>query len=203
MKITENSKEHNVGKAYANRKTKEDRPVGDFYETPKSLVWCAEDLINKEFSKDNQILEPCCGNGAVSEELVKMGFSVSTNDLYRGGYDYLTSSFKEEFVITNPPFSQFDDFVLKSKSHCKKFMYLGRLNYFGTQSRLDTGLWNNLKSVHCFSRYVDYRTESRSDGLFNVGAMATAWFIWDMEYEGDTKIDFLDVKDYAKLGNIK
>lgn len=190
-----------LGKAYANKKTKDKRPEGDFYETPKSLVWIVENLIRSEFSSTETILEPCSGNGAISDELRKYGFTVKENDFFRGGNDYLSTSFSEKYIITNPPFSLWDDFVVKAKKECEKVMFIGKLNYFGTNSRLKKGIWNNLKSIHCFNRYVDYRTISREDGLFNVGAMASAWFLWDMDFIENPTIHFLDVQKYAKLGN--
>jgi hypothetical protein len=123
--------------------------------------------------------------------------------LYKGGLDYLLTSFDFAQIITNPPFNLWDDFVLKAKKETEKLLVIGRLNYFGTTSRFNNGIWNNLKSVHCFNRYIDYRTPLRNDGLFNVGAMATAWFLWDSNYEGTPELNFLDVQNYAKLGNIK
>ena len=191
-----------MGKAYAHRTVVGERPEGDFYETPRSLIWVADGLIRTEFESRNPILDPCSGKGAISEELRRAGFSVVENDLFTGGVDYLAHSFPERFVITNPPFSLWDEFVKKAKKHCDKVLFIGRLNYFGTVSRLSNGLWNNLKSVHCFNRYIDYRTPSRQDGLFHVGAMATAWFLWDMSFSGSPTVHFLDVQKYAKLGNI-
>jgi hypothetical protein len=82
-------------------------------------------------------------------------------------------------------------------------MFIGRLNYLSTNSRYKSNLWNNLKSIYIFNRYVDYQTEFRDDGLFNVGAMATGWFLWDMNYNGKPNIEFIDVQEYAKLGNYK
>lgn len=192
-----------MGKAYANRKQETERPEGDYYPTPKSLVWVAQDLIRREFPTGSVILEPCSGQGAVSEELRSMGYVVEENDLYTGGVDYLTTPFSQEYVLTNPPFSVWDDFVFKAKSEARKVMMIGRLNYFGTNSRLESGIWGNLKSVHCFDRYVDYRTPMRTDGLFHVGAMATAWFIWERDYVGDPTLHFLSVQKYATLGNKK
>ena len=191
-----------MGKAYANRKSIEERPEGDFYETPKSLVWVATDLIRAEFDTAIPILEPCSGNGSISNELKKLGFQVIENDLFKGGKDYVDTEFNQKYVITNPPFSLWDEFATKAKSECDKVMFIGRLNYFGTASRLKNGMWENLKSIHCFNRYVDYRTPSREDGFFNVGAMATAWFVWDMSFNGSPTIHFLDVQAFAKLGTI-
>ena len=202
------------GKAFANRKKKKDRPKGDFYSTPKSLVWVVKDIIKIEFNHHLNILEPCCGKLAISEELKGYKYTVINNDLYSYNKfvyksDYLKidtktvgMSFNKQ-VITNPPFSLWDEFVLKAKTHCKKFMFIGRLNYFGTYGRHEKGLWNNLKAVFPFNRYVDYRTPYREDGLFHVGSQATAWFLWDMDYVGLPIMKVLDVQKYAKLGAYK
>lgn len=192
------------GKAYANRKKEKDRPLGDFYSTPKSLIWEASHIIEGFFSKESPVLEPCFGEGAISQEIEKLGFDyVITNDLYKGGVDYLSKSFDHKQVITNPPFSMWDEFVEKAKQEAQKVIMIGRLNYFGTSARSRNGIWDHLKEVHCFNRYVDFRTPYREDGLFHVGAMATAWFVWDMDYTGSPKIEILDVQPYAKLGTYK
>jgi len=191
------------GKAYAH---KSGQRQGDLYHTPKSLVWVAEDIIKDEFLI--QILEPCAGQKytPIVEALERINMTVDYNDLFAfDGKDYLKDEFFIDYnqIITNPPFSLWDEFVLKAKTHCNKFMFIGRLNYFGTQSRLEKGIWNNLKGIYPFSRYVDYQTPYRDDGLFHVGAMATAWFLWDMEYTGKLDFEILDVAKYAKLGAFK
>ena len=192
-----------AGKAYAHTKAKSEKPKGDFYPTPKSLIWTVSSLIKNHFPTSHQILEPCSGNGSISKELIGMGYDVFENDI-SFGCDYLQSSFNQRFVITNPPFSLWDEFVEKSKSHCEKVMMIGRLNYFGTESRMRSGIWNHLREVHCFNRYVDYRTPERDDGMFHVGAMATAWFFWDMKWnQNAATIHFVDVNGYARLGNLK
>lgn len=193
-----------MGKAYANKKKEKDRPLGDFYATPKSLIWIMEDVIKSEFPTSEPILEPCSGNGAISDELKKIGYKVIENDLFRDGVDYLETDYSSSnYVITNPPFSLWDEFVVKAKSESSKVLMIGRLNYFGTNSRFSSGIWDNLKSVYCFNRYIDYRTPERDDGMFNVGAMATAWFLWDVDYTGQPQIHFVDVQKYATLGNFK
>jgi hypothetical protein len=190
-----------MGKAYVNRKPKKDRPEGDFYPTPKSLVWVAKEMIQKELCKDQIVFEPCSGSGMISSELEKMGYKVAENELYKNGVDYLKNEFSYRQIMTNPPFSLWDEFVTKSKKEADKVIFIGRLNYFGTTSRLHKGLWDELKSVYVFDRYVDYRTEEREDGLFNVGAMATAWFVWEKGFSLKPTLDFLSVQQYSKLGN--
>ena len=188
------------GKAYANRKRLGFRAVGDFYPTPRSLVWVMQEFIIDTFSKQQPILEPCSGRGAISEELESMGYRVICNDISTGGVDYLQNNFASKAVITNPPFSFWDLFVEKAKEHATQIMLIGRLNYFGTNSRFQSGIWENLKSVHCFNRYVDYQTLPRKDGHFHVGAMATAWFYWEAKFMGAPTIHVVDVQKYATLG---
>lgn len=188
------------GKAYANKKSEMGRPLGDFYSTPKSLVWVAKDIIESEFAGCG-ILEPCYGEGAISSILKKWGHEVDEHDLYKDGENYLKSGCNALYVITNPPFSLWNEFLLKAKSHAQKIMLIGRLNYLGTQNRFKKGFWDNLKCIYPFSRYVDYQTPYRDDGLFHVGCMATGWFLWDMSYFGKPKVEIIDVQKYAKLGN--
>ena len=190
-----------MGKAYANKKPEKERPEGDFYPTPKSLVWVAENMIKKELCKNEVVFEPCCGNGMISSEIKKFGYNVIENDLYRnGGVDYLNTSFDYPQIITNPPFSLWDEFAVKAKKEAHKVIFIGRVNYFGTTARLSNGLWNELKAVYFFDRYIDYRTPERNDGLFSVGAMATAWFVWERGYSPAPTMHFLSVQKYAKLG---
>ena len=190
-----------MGKAYANKKSKEHQPVGNFYPTPRSLIWVVKSVICNEFSLVDDILEPCSGGGAISGELKKLGYTVIENDLFVGGVDYLENKFIQKQVITNPPFSQWNDFVEKAKREADKIMLIGRLNYFGTNSRFKSGIWNELKAVYCFDRYVDYRTPEREDGMFHVGAMATGWFIWERGFTSTPALHFLSVQEYATLGN--
>lgn len=189
------------GKAYAH---KSGNRLGDLYDTPKSLLWVAEHIIRTEFSDYEPILEPCSGNNSIVTELCRWFGAVYANDLYSekspARVDYLKENWMHTQIITNPPFSLWDEFVIKAKTHCKKFMFIGRLNYLGTQGRLKKGLWDNLKAVYPFSRYVDYQTPYRTDGLFHVGCQLTTWFLWDMDYIGNPEIEILDVQKYAKLG---
>ena len=196
----------NSGSTFASKKKLDDRPKGDKYHSPKSLIWVAKNIIDSEFPAGVEILEPCCGDSAISEELEDR-YKLIENDLYGVfGKDYLTDKFflNFDYIITNPPFSLWDQFVLRAKEHCRKFMFIGRLNYFGTNSRYQADLWKNLKAVYRFNRYVDYQTEYRKDGAFHVGSQATAWFLFDMDWSEDyDKGYILDVQKYATLGAYK
>lgn len=194
-----------MGKACHNRKKEEDRPEGDFYSSQPSLIWVMDDLIGKEFDKNKPMFESCVGQGALANPLMNLGFDVLTNDLFpqiETNFDknYLEYDWDYSQMITNPPFTYWDSFVNKAKTHCDKFMFVGRFNYFGTTSRYETGIWNNLKAVYPFNRYLDFRTPYREDGHFHVGGHLMGWFLWDMEYEGKTTLEIINVQKYATLG---
>ena len=89
----------------------QERPKGDFYATPKQAI---DGLLSKEIFGET-ILEPCCGNGAISKILegheavlsntwiggkavpkVTRKYKVISHDLYDWGYgepgiDFLNS----------------------------------------------------------------------------------------------------------------
>ena len=195
-----------MGKAYANRKQEKERPESDFYPTPKSLTWNLLEL--HEFGRNDVIWEPACGNGAISNELPKFGYENYRATDLNMGVDFLKTNKEEVYVnhiITNPPFSLFDEFVLKAKELVtSKIAFIGKVNFFGATGRQKKGIWKNLSNVYIFDRQVDYRTPERDDGLFHVGNLVTGWFIWDMNWKEDWwKTSIISVQEYAKLGQVK
>ena len=191
-----------MGKAYANRKPVEERPESDFYATPISLVW--ELLENEPFSKECTIYEPADGEGNISKTLISKGYDVDVDDIRTTGKNFLECDKKYNYIITNPPFSLFDQFVEKAKDTSDKFAFIIKSNFFGAYKRHQNGIWKGLQTFHIFNRQVDYRTPFREDGLFHVGNLVTGRGVWDRNWKEDyfqTKI--LDVNKYAKLGQFK
>lgn len=203
------------GKSYVCRdKIENNLRKGDFYPTPISLVSCAKDLFLSVIPTEASVTEASCGNGQITQGLRKIGYkNIIENDLLynREGIihnDILKSnldSWASDYIVTNFPFSKWNDCVMAflAKSNLKILITIGRLNYLSTQSRLDLGIWKHLKEIWCFSRYIDYRTKERNDGYFNVGAMATGWFVFTKEEIDAPVVRFVDVQKYATLGNIK
>lgn len=190
-----------IGKAYANRKKIEDRPKSDFYETPYSLTWELLKLGLFDFNKG--CLEPASGMGAIHSILNDIfRWGCMGNDIRITGDDFLDWTEKYPYIITNPPFSLFDEFVLKAKEIAtEKIAMIGKVNFFGAYKRVEKGVWKHLKHVYIFNRMVDYRTPVRDDGLFHVGNLVTGWFVWDLSWNEDWwHTSILDVQKYAKLG---
>lgn len=182
------------GKNYAQR---DEVLKNDLYHTPESLTM----LLLKE-ERFKRVEEPACGELSIVNPLQDEGYDVVYTDLVHGD-DFLKNEApkKRNDCITNPPFFLWDDFVKKSKElGYRKTAFIGRGNYFGTVDRYSQGIFDSLKKVYFFNRYVDYRTPRRKDGLFHVGAMLTGWFIWERGYKGKPEINYLDVQPWAKLG---
>ena len=193
-----------MGKAYANRKKESDRPENDFYPTPGGLTL---ELINTgELSGYKNILEPCCGQYAISKILEANGFNVTSRDLIYGN-DFLKDDYSNEHydaIVTNPPFDIYDEIIKKAKTvDCQKIICIGRTNYFGSHSRNINGMWDELSDVYIFDRQVEYRTPQLEIPDFCVGALVTGWFIWTKGYSECPRIHIIDVQKYATLGSLE
>lgn len=191
-----------MGKAYANRRSLQERPEADFYSTPYSLTW---ELINlQEFPLDSTIYEPACGSNAISSQLEKAGFNVICDDIRTTGKNFLECQDHFEYIVTNPPFSLFDEFVTKAKECSNKFAFIMKTNFLGATKRLEKGIWKGLKKLYIFDRQIDYRTPLLDSGELCVGNLITGWGIWENSWTQnyfETRI--ISVQRYCTLGSVE
>jgi hypothetical protein len=164
------------------------RKKSDFYETPYSLTWLL--LENEEII--GSVLEPACGNGAIS----KIVGGVS----YDKEFDFLKEERKYDTIITNPPYSLAKEFILKAKQVAnKKIIFLLPLSYLHGKNRFDI-IWNDknfpLARVYVFTRYPLLGEKLREDGKHNTGMMVYAWYIWEKGYKNEPVIRWLDNNEY-------
>jgi len=152
----------------------------DFYPTPR---WATQALVDHE-SFEGMIWEPACGNGAMAEVLKESGLSVMPTDLYdrgygTGGVDFLKSNSVYDNIITNPPYSLANDFVIQAINHSRnKVAFLLRLAFLeGATRQKNIFQKTPLARVWVFSERVTFypKDEERSSG----GTTAYAWFVWD------------------------
>ena len=204
-----------MGKAYVSRKPKEEQRKSDLFETPKCLTWKL--LETGEFDYSKTILDPACGRGAISNILSEKKYfgygnivsrDILTTPCNLRSVDFLKMDPKEKqysYITTNPPFSKFDDFVMKAKEIAtEKFAFIGKTNFFGAYQRYEKGVWKHLKHVYIFNRQVDYQGSIHPEGLCHVGNLVTGWFVWDMRWDRSFwKTSVIDVQQYAKLGQYK
>jgi hypothetical protein len=185
------------GKAYANRKKKKDRPESDYYGTPKSCIYVLKEQTNI-LNDIKKVYEPACGKYRLSRALNEIGIETICNDIITTKVDFLKDNDRKDIIITNPPFSLFDEFVMQARKVSNKWIFIAKSNFFGAYKRNKNGIWKNLKYVYIFNRQIDYRSPYRKDGKFYCGNLITGWFIWDKNWNKPYwKQSILDVQDYV------
>ena len=173
------------------------RVENDYYATPISST---QALLSVEKFEGN-ILEPCCGEGHISEVLKQEGYEVYSNDLINRGYGESFKDFlKEDFgtydnVITNPPFKYAKDFIEKSlEITTGKVAMFCKIQLLEGVSRVKMFEETPLKNVYVFSkRQNPLRNGKEVDENGNKwsSTMCFAWFVWEHGYEGQPTINWI------------
>lgn len=175
------------------------RAVNDFYSTnPEAVKAILKELI---FSKE--ILEPCCGNGAISKVLTDNNHVVTNLDIEDYGYhenftkcDFLSYNPSTPFngdIITNPPYSLAYEFVEHSLDIVRKGAYvcmLLRIQFLEGKKRQKLFKVMPPKYVYVFSS----RMRCFKDGDTNVknsSALCLCWFVWEKGFCGEPIVRWL------------
>lgn len=156
----------------------------DFIKTPKEII----DVLLQYEQFDGDILEPCCGDGSISDVL-KQKYNVISSDKIDYGYGNIKSLFniKEQYdnVITNPPFSKQQLIKKHLFSVTKnKLALLWYVKNIGNEIETKTG--RHLKSIYVFKNKIEW-INAKINYLF-------AWYVWDKNYIGDIVIKRIDYK---------
>jgi hypothetical protein len=178
--------------AYVGHNERGDRERDDFYPTPKAAT---QSLLDRQKFKGD-IWECACGNGAMSEVMIKQGYNVYSSDLIDRGYgevgiDFLKSNKKVDNIVTNPPFNLATEFTLKAFELAKhKVVLLSKISYLeGVKRRELIFNKNKLEKILIFTRRVPFKKESTQK--LAGGLMAFGWFIYDVNYNGKPTIDWI------------
>lgn len=184
------------GKAFIHRSSSHNE-----YPTPYSMT---QQLLDIEpFDKKGLVLEPCCGEGAITLVLERNGFEyIRDSDINQGlGADFLEFSSDSycDYVITNPPYGKgIDLFVIKAKSlYRKKIAFLMRLNWLSGSKRFKMNVYSELKSIYIFTRMPDLRAPIREDGKYPTAGIVYAWFVWEKDYKDKPMVSWLDNKPFV------
>lgn len=166
----------------------------DFYPTPPEVTMA---LLRAE-KFQGVIWEPACGDGAISRELEKVGYTVASSDLIDRGFGKVQDFFAIteatiSNVVTNPPYSLAQPFVETAlKFATKKVAMLLQLSFLEGQKRNAWLQSSPLRTVHVFSNRVSlYKGgDSRNRG----GKVAYAWFVWEQGYSQCPEIKWMTTK---------
>ena len=155
----------------------------DFVRTPKEIT---EALLKYE-KFEGKILEPCCGDGKISEVLKNNGYGVISSDKFNYGYgqekDLFEITESQDNIITNPPFTQqqvVKKYLLSITKN--KLALLWFVKNLGNEVEAKTS--RHLKTVYVFNQKIPW-IELKFGWLF-------AWYVWDKNYLGDVTIKRID-----------
>lgn len=173
----------------------------DFYPTPESIT---KALMDRE-SFEGSIIEPACGNGAMSKVIKKYNKEVYSSDIQDLGYgdvrDFLDFVCINAYdnVITNPPFIKGEEFVRKAKLIArKKIAIFHRLLFLESSRRYS--LFNDksfpLSKVYVFCKRQNLFENGEKNKVS--GTVAFAWFVWNKEYRGEPTIEWIN-EDIQKI----
>jgi hypothetical protein len=178
--------------AYVGHNANGDREENDFYPTPESAT---QELLNR-ININGNVWECACGDGAMSEVMIKNGYNVYSSDLIDRGYgktgvDFLKSNKQVDNIITNPPFNLATEFTLKALELSKgKVIMLSKISYLeGLKRREQIFNKNKLKKILVFSRRVPFK--KKSSNKLAGGLMAFGWFVYDVNYNGKPTVDWI------------
>ena len=174
---------------------KTDRHKEDFYATePKATkLLCDVEQFN------NRILEPCCGQGHMSEVLKSNGYSVTSYDLVDRGYgdikDFFSLTHWDGDIITNPPYKNVLNYVkhaIDIVDDGAKVAMLLKVLFLEGKERGKYMLENPPKYIYVFSGRIKCAINGDFDAINNGGALAFAWFVWEKGFKGEPKVRWLN-----------
>lgn len=180
----------------ANNHSLGEREENDYYATePKATEW----LLKLE-TFNSPILEPSCGEGHISEVLIKGGYRVVSRDLINRGYgevvDFLSIDNTEwnGDIITNPPYKYAQEFVEKAlqiipDGH-KVAMFL-KVQFLEGKRRRKMFDITPPKRIWVSSSRLKCAMNGEFDKMAS-SAASYAWFVWEKGFRGDTIVKWFN-----------
>lgn len=173
-----------------------EREINDYYATHPKAIY---KLLEYESFNQN-VWEPACGEGNLSEVLKEHGYNVYSTDLIDRGYqdelmDFINTDNKWfGDIITNPPFKYTNEFILKSLESVEpgnKIAMFLKINYLTGIKR-----YNEIYSkyppqrVYVFSGKVGCSKNNRPEG-FRSSAIDYVWMIWEKGKYAPTELKWI------------
>jgi len=164
----------------------------DFYPTPWFVV---EELLKREHF-NWKILEPCCWDWSISNVLIENWYKVDSFYIIDRWYgkvqDFLKYDWITDNIITNPPYKNSLDFILKAKSIANsKIAFFMKTVWLESESRYD--MFNDkyfpLKTVYQFSKRISlYKNWIKTKNWWMI---AYAWYVFDKDYKWKPTIEWI------------
>ena len=187
------------------------RVENDYYATPFNATEALLNALNEsgETLSSDTILEPSAGEGhivKVLKDFYPYNEIVANDIAYRGsrlgidvngGIDFLNYEPHRKFdtIITNPPFALAQEFIEKALTLTnRRVIMFAKIQLLEGDKRRKMFDNSPLKYVYVFSKRINpLRNGEATDenGKPWASTMCFAWFVWDLEYEGEPIIRWL------------
>lgn len=192
-----NSKAVYVTNGDSSHSTRE-REERDYYATDPRAV---RELLKREIFS-NDILEPACGGGHISEALKKCGYCVKSSDIVKR--DYEGQKYTEDFlkaselwsgdIVTNPPYKYAAEFVqhaleIVQDGH-KVAMFL-KLTFLEGEKRRQLFQENPPRKIYVFTKRVNCALNGDEKYFNSSSAVCYAWFVWEKGSKEKPVIDWI------------
>lgn len=167
------------------------REENDFYPTPD---YCIQEALTRFLNLEplpfssTLILDPCCGKRPYCTWLNIMHFDKVWNvDIACSDADviadYLTYNvpFIPTLIVTNPPYNIAQDIIekaIKDVAYAGFVIMLLRLNFLGSQNRLNFWKQYQAKYIFVHAQRPSFRPDGKTD------ATEYAHFVWQKGYTG-------------------
>lgn len=153
----------------------------DFYPTPPE---CTEARVryligNGMIRKGDRVWEPACGEGAMLNELERLGLNAYGTDIQMG-QDFRLYPWPEQegekvlgikWIITNPPFALASDFINTAYFTNLPFAFLLKSQFWHSKKRLD--LFRTMRPSHVLP--LTWRPDFTGEGA---SLMDMIWVVW-------------------------
>ncbi|MDD3041294.1 hypothetical protein [Bacteroides sp.] len=155
------------------------RVGSDFYPTPPEATQALIDFLG--IPKGRVIWEPACGEGHMSEVLVRNGYTVISTDLNEccgtSGIDFTTADLTPcDWIITNPPFNLAEQFIRKAWSFEKPFALLLKSQYWHSKKRYPLFRECTPSFILPLTWRPDFMFKTRGSGS---PLMDVMWCVWN------------------------
>ena len=109
------------------------RSENDYYPTPEEVTRCLLRFL--DLPKRTIIWEPACGEMDMANTMQEAGYLVVATDI-KYGNDFLKESMPAcDWIITNPPFSAAEEFIMRCIKHGKPFALLLKSQFWHAKKR--------------------------------------------------------------------
>tara|TARA_R100000315_G_C5233806_1_gene144875 strand:- start:1190 stop:1756 length:567 start_codon:yes stop_codon:yes gene_type:complete len=170
-----------------------EREQHDYYATEPVAL---EKFLDAYVKRDGCILrqniwEPACGEGHLSEVLLDRGYRVQSTDLINRGYgdgvvDFLEFDVDIGYtdILTNPPFKLAEEFVRHGLKLADRVIIFQRIHFLESQKRYQ--LFQDFPARYIYVHSSRVGTAMNGDfDKYKAKAMCYAWYVFERKWRGN------------------